>query len=174
MGSEMCIRDSVMTPDIRDAERLQGFEPGWTEPAMKVGRSSLRWSLVGNAVTVPVAEWLGTRLAEPRLYEKGRDRAIAGNGRWPKAARFDGDRRSRVEIGTFPVWRDRPSLTEFLRFDGKPLSARATRGFLSRTDRSTLRFVPGFLERLRRHLDYMECEGHPLDRYSEISAIAAE
>ncbi len=147
---------AVITPDIRDAERLQGFEFGWTEPASSVGRASLRWSLVGNAVSVPVAEWLGMRLAAPSLYQKSRDRELSNDSRWPKAARFDGRQRKKVDIGTFPVWRERSSLVEFLQFDGKLLSTRATRGFLSRTDRSTLRFVPGFLDRLRQHLDRME------------------
>jgi DNA (cytosine-5)-methyltransferase 1 len=146
---------SVITPDIRDAERLQGFPANWTKPAEEVGRASLRWSLIGNAVTAPVAEWLGSRLALPGAYETDRDRVFDG-GRWPKAARFDGDRRLRVEIGSFPVWRERLPLAEFLRYEGKPLSARATRGFLSRTERSTLRFVPGFLDRLRDHLARME------------------
>ncbi|QCI68998.1 DNA (cytosine-5-)-methyltransferase [Phreatobacter stygius] len=164
----------VVTPDIRDAERLQGFEAGWTEPATTVGRASLRWSLVGNAVTVPVAKWLGEQLANPGSYDAHRDRDLASDGRWPKAARFDGDRRRGVEIGKFPVWRERPALVEFLRFDGKPLSERATRGFLSRTDRSTLRFLPDFLERLRRHLDYMEGGGGLFAPSYELSAVAAE
>jgi DNA (cytosine-5)-methyltransferase 1 len=41
----------IITPDIRDAERLQGFSSGWTDPAEEVSRASLRWSLIGNAVT---------------------------------------------------------------------------------------------------------------------------
>jgi DNA (cytosine-5)-methyltransferase 1 len=32
------------------------------------------------------------------------------------------------------------------------LSARATAGFLSRIEKSSLRFVPGFKERVRAHL----------------------
>lgn len=143
----------AVTPDIRDAERLQGFDEDWTLPAERVARASIRWSLVGNAVTRPVAEWLGMRLMTPGVYDVDRDCAFPADGRWPKAARFDGAKRTRVEIGQFPVWRDRPGLADFLRYAGKPLSARATRGFLSRTDRGTLRFVPGFRERLRAHLD---------------------
>src|SRR5271170_1962062 len=146
----------VVTPDIRDAERLQGFAAGWTEPAGEVGRASLRWALVGNAVTVPVAKWLGERLAEPGFYEQDRDRELAEGARWPKAARFDGMRRRRVEIGAFPVWRQRAPLVDFLRYQGKGLSARATRGFLLRTERSSLRFPPGFLDALRRHAVFME------------------
>ncbi|MGF1658431.1 MAG: DNA cytosine methyltransferase [Rubrimonas sp.] len=69
---------SVIKPDIRDAERLQGFPEDWTAPAERVARPSARWALVGNAVTVPAAEWLGARIARPGRYEAGRDRAAFG------------------------------------------------------------------------------------------------
>jgi DNA (cytosine-5)-methyltransferase 1 len=146
----------VITPDIRDAERLQGFHADWTRPAEQVARASLRWSLVGNAVTTPVAAWLGRRLNEPGRYAADRDMAMAAQKRWPRAARFDGERRHAVQIGAFPIWRERPSLVTFLDYPGKPLSARATRGFLERTNRGSLRFVPGFQDRLRFHLAAME------------------
>jgi DNA (cytosine-5)-methyltransferase 1 len=146
----------VVTPDIRDAERLQGFAADWTAPAERVGRASMRWSLVGNAVTTPVAAWLGGRLCMPGRYERCRDQPIDTMKRWPTAARFDGDHRAAVRIGAVPVWRRRPALAQFLMFPGKPLSARATRGFLDRTTRGTLRFTPGFQDRLRAHLAMME------------------
>jgi DNA (cytosine-5)-methyltransferase 1 len=160
----------IITPDIRDAERLQGFYSNWTKPAQEVDRASLRWSLVGNAISVPVAKWLGSRLTRPGRYDHDRDHALADDRSWPKAARFDGSRRSRVEIGTFPVWRKRPPLTEFLKYPGRPLSARATRGFLGRTERSTLRFVPGFQDRLRTHLSFMEKNDTP----GQLLSFAAE
>jgi DNA (cytosine-5)-methyltransferase 1 len=47
-------------PDIRDAERLQGFPAGWTEAALTGhSKEGARWKLVGNAVSVPVSRWLG-------------------------------------------------------------------------------------------------------------------
>lgn len=156
----------VVTPDIRDAERFQGFPVDWTKPAEQVARASVRWSLVGNAVSVPVAQWLGERLAVPRKYDRQRDSALPANGRWPKAARFDGTFRHAVEINAYPLWKSRPALTDFLQFEGKPLSARATRGFLSRTERAKLRFAHGFQDRIRNHLYRME---NP-----EIFPIAAE
>lgn len=164
----------IVTPDIRDAERLQGFPVDWTAPASEVGRSSLRWSLVGNAVSVPVAEWLGHKLSTPGRFEHGRDRPLAENGRWPIAARFDGKIRHRVEIGKYPVWLERPALAEFLRFVGKPLSERATRGFLSRTERSSLRFVPGFLDRVRQHLQVINAHGADFLLHEPFSSVAAE
>lgn len=43
-----------------ECERLQGFPDGWTE-----GESdSTRYRMLGNAVCVPVAEWIGRRLYE--------------------------------------------------------------------------------------------------------------
>ena len=148
----------VVTPDIRDAERLQGFPEDWTSPAETVARASLRWSLVGNAVSVPVAAWLGERLATHGTYDDARDVALPSAGSWPKAARFDGERRSGVAINAYPVWQARANLVEFLRYPGKPLSARATRGFLSRTERAKLRFAEGFQDRLRDHLRRMDGE----------------
>lgn len=146
----------VITPDIRDAERLQGFPEDWTKTAVEVGRASLRWALIGNAVTVPVAEWLGNRLARPGAYDFDRDQSLEEASRWPRAARFDGEKRHAVSINSYPCWVDRKPLADFLRYPGNPLSVRATRGFLSRTERSTLRFAPGFKQRLRRHLASIE------------------
>lgn len=160
----------VITPDIRDAERFQGFPENWTKPAEQVGRASLRWSLVGNAVSVPVARWLGRRLATPASYETERDGDLPADGRWPKAARFDGRRRYAVSINAYPQWKARPTLTEFLRHDGKPLSARATRGFLSRTERAALRFADGFQDRLRGHLYRMEAHERASDTRLAIAA----
>jgi DNA (cytosine-5)-methyltransferase 1 len=150
----------VITPDIRDAERLQGFDPDWTLPAEGVGKPSLRWSLVGNAVTVPVAKWLGEKLAAPSIYEGGRELPMSEEGRMPRAARFDGTARFEVAIGSYPHWQHRLPLAEFLQYEGKVLSARATRGFLSRTERAKLRFADGFQDLLRTHLENVErCGG---------------
>ncbi len=146
----------VITPDIRDAERLQGFPEGWTEPAETVAKRSWRWSLVGNAVSVPVARWLGERLGAPGSYDVGRDRPLPLVAHWPRAARFDGRFRYAVAIGDHPTFAPRPPLSRFLRHPGEPLSARATAGFLARTTRSRLRFPEGFLEALGAHLARME------------------
>lgn len=151
---------SVITPDIRDAERLQGFHTDWTEPAESVAKSSIRWNLIGNAITVPVAAWLGSRLNNPAPYDTERDTDLGRSGRWPRAARFNGKRRSAVKISSYPHWVPRSSLSEFLLFPGKPLSARATNGFLSRAARAKLRFPVGFLELLSEHssgLNIGEC-----------------
>jgi DNA (cytosine-5)-methyltransferase 1 len=143
---------NVIKPDIRDAERLQGFEVDWTRPAERVGRPSLRWSLVGNSISVPVAEWLGRKLNAYGRYDAAHDRDLPFDGRWPNAARYDGARRRAVAVSTSPCWIEHPPLHEFLQFEGTPLSVKATAGFLRRADASPLRFVHGFKDALRAHL----------------------
>lgn len=162
----------IVTPDIRDAERFQGLPVNWTKPAEGVGRASLRWALVGNAVTKPVAAWIGRRLARPGEYDHARDSEILHSQPWPRAARFDGEVRRAVKISDFPVWRQRKPLQEFLRYEPALLSVRATSGFLSRIEKSSLRFVPGFKDRVRRHLKHVQA----LDRFlaSDKLLVAAE
>lgn len=142
----------VIKPDIRDAERLQGFDADWTAPAEAVGRASARWSLAGSAVSVPVAEWIGRCLSNPRAYERRRDLAFPHEGRLPRAARFDGSRRHAVDIGSDPLGIRPPHLVEFLKHEGALLSPRATSGFLNRTYSAKLRFAPGFIEAIEAHL----------------------
>ena len=143
----------IVKPDIRDAERLQGFPSGWTASAPE----RLRWSLVGNAVSVPVAAWLGKRLKKPGRHDPARDLVWPSKpGSFPKSARYDGKVRHAVEINGFPLWKKREPLHEFLKHEGTPLSIRATAGFLTRAEASSLRFVPGFLDAVRSHLNQMK------------------
>jgi DNA (cytosine-5)-methyltransferase 1 len=142
----------LIKPDIRDAERLQGFPENWTKSA----EMRARWSLVGNAVSVPVAEWLGHRIAGPGFYFGEKDTAWPKRHSWPRAAYYDGTKRTAVAIGAFPVWKKREPLHKFLKHEGTLLSPRATAGFLGRAEKSGLRFVPGFLDAVRKHLKRME------------------
>jgi DNA (cytosine-5)-methyltransferase 1 len=145
----------VVKPDIRDAERLQGFPENWTTPAQADGRASSRWALVGSAVSVPVARWIGSRLAWPGAYERTRDRPFPDTGTLPRAARFDGRRRLAVEIGPDPVGIRPPHLDTFLEHEGALLSVRATTGFLGRTAVAKLRFAPGFIHAVQAHLSFV-------------------
>ena len=142
---------SVITPDIRDAERLQGLDEDWTAPAAEIAKRGVRWRLVGNAVTVNVAEWLGERLAAPGDYDGDGDETLAPEAPWPAAAWYDGRRRAVSSVSKWPVRRKRDRLHDFLNHDGSPLSARASGGFLSRAAKSTLKFADGFLEAVKSH-----------------------
>lgn len=144
---------NIIKPDIRDAERLNGFELDWTLPAEAIARGSVRWRLVGNAVSVPVSRWIGSRLRVPGAYEKERDRGQIQAGNWPSAARSSEGERVAVDISPTPVWEARPSLHEFLKFPGTPLSAKAAGGFYRRARNSTLRFPEGFLAAIARHIE---------------------
>jgi DNA (cytosine-5)-methyltransferase 1 len=142
----------IVTIGLRDAERLQGFPADWTSPAETVGRRGMRWKLVGNAVSVPVAKWLGRRLAKPGRFQERAMMPLFPGMKWPSAAWNVGDGRFTTELSMWPVRKEPKLLHEFIA-ESDDLSPRATAGFLSRTQRSSLRFPPGFLDAVRRHLD---------------------
>lgn len=146
--------DFVGTPQIEDAERLQGFANGWTAPAVAEGglRASARWRLVGNAVCPPMASWIGSRLVAPGKHSRHRDIPLEGP-RWPKAAWGVGGERSAVRISEWPLGFTAPPLEAFLSSPLKPLSLRATRGFRSRAMESKeIAWAPEFIASLGIHI----------------------
>jgi DNA (cytosine-5)-methyltransferase 1 len=147
----------ITTPHLRDAERLQGFPADWTAPAdlLSARRRTDRWKLVGNAVSVPVARWVGERILTAERYDGSQDKVLAEGARWPRAAW--GSRRSRhvADVSMWPVAVERPHLHEFLEHKPKLLSARATAGFLSRTRRGTLRIPEDLICEAQAHLEAM-------------------
>ena len=152
----MAADHSLKTPGIEDAERLQGFPAGWTAPAVTDAgsRPGHRWKLVGNAVSVPVATWVGKRLQDPRDYDAGHDRLLDPGESWPGAA---WGAKGQIRVAEVSAWPERGRyrhLESFLRTP-KPLSARATEGFLRRAKASSLRFVDGFLDDVQDHLNRM-------------------
>jgi DNA (cytosine-5)-methyltransferase 1 len=144
----------VVVPGITDAERLQGFEAGWTEPALDPanGRLGVRWRLVGNAVSVPVARWVGNHLAEPADLVTRVETRLSSSSRWPIAAWGRGNESYKVEISSWPVSEPYQPLATFLR-DPAPLSARAADGFYRRLVKSSLRKPPALIEALEAHLN---------------------
>ena len=150
--------ESLVTPNLRDAERLQGFSADWTKPADTVDgrRRSDRWKLVGNAVSTPVAQWIGERLSTDEDYNRS-DAQLSGS-RWPGAAWGRAGTRRSVEVSKWPVAYPRPHLHEFLTFPSQPLSARATAGFLTRAARGRLRFPSGLIWAAEQHLKTMQSD----------------
>jgi DNA (cytosine-5)-methyltransferase 1 len=147
----------VGTPEIEDGERLQGFDSDWTAAALDVAvRPGIRWRLVGNAVCVPMAEWLGRRLKMPAQAVEVEELEVGTSARWPLAAWGANGSVFAVQCSPVPFACE-PDLRKFLSLPLRPLSVRAANGFLSRARRSTtLRFAPGFLEALDDHVQGCE------------------
>jgi DNA (cytosine-5)-methyltransferase 1 len=144
---------ALVLPDIRDAERLQGFPSDWTKPAETVTRRGVRWKLVGNAVSVPAAAWLGRRFRRPGRLLPFEVSGLKLGRTWPEAAWNVDGQRVRVHASEWPVRYAYQSLAGFLKFPTIPLSMKAAAGFLARTKRSTLNFPPHLIAALNVHLD---------------------
>lgn len=146
----------LLVPTIEEAEELQGFPRGWTDPAHRVNdRPGTRWKLVGNAVTVGVSTWIGHRLAEPgEPFLEGA--AIQAGERWPTAAFGANGKAWAVDVSMWPNHEPYRHLAEALDFAyATPVSGRGAGGFLSRAKRGSLRFADGFLDDVSDHVRYM-------------------
>lgn len=130
---------SVVCPDIRDAERFQGFPINWTQSAEQIARPSIRWRLVGNAVTVDVVSWIAQKIICPSHYFVLLDKELKNGSKWPTAAYSRNGKRYISNATQFPKYREEISLLNFLQFEGKPLSEKATNGFLNRLNSGTVK-----------------------------------
>ena len=144
---------SVGSPDIRDAERLQGFPENWTKTAEDIAKPSIRWKLVGNAVTVDVSTWIANKILNPEVYEFSNDAELGKNKKWPNACwGFDGKRYS-SSATVYPVDRDEISLSVFLKYPCKPLSYKAAMGFESRLNSGTVRCPVFFKNAIHQYVE---------------------
>lgn len=150
----------IVTPGIQDAERLQGFELGWTEPALEIPgvREGQRWKLVGNAVSTRMSEWVGSRLDTAAGESWADSTPLKPADRWPFAAWGDDTGTFAVDASVWPVREPYEHLEGYLQ-NTKLLSARAADGFLRRARSGSLRFVPGFLEDVEAHAARMSEKG---------------
>lgn len=136
---------SISMPDIRDIERLQGFEAGWTEPAGRAGHRNARYGLIGNSVSVPLAKWIGEQLRSCRPYDCTHDWKLPERAKWPEAAWGGAGVRFSSSASKWPVANQLPSLLNFLKYPGRSLSPRAAAGLLTRLQRSRTRVPEAFL-----------------------------
>ena len=144
----------VSVPDIRDAERLQGFPAGWTQPATKVSKQSSRWKLVGNAITVNSVSWIAHKIIAPQKYDGTKDKLLTG--KWPKAAWGQGGIRYTSRASLYPVDVNHPPLEEFLSFPRKRLSLKASLGFESRLLAGGLHAPQYFKDAIHNHIISLE------------------
>lgn len=141
------------TISIRDAERLQGFRSGWTDVPHgdRRLRPGPRWKMVGNAVSVPVARWLGDELARSSTNSVDRDSVpLTSLKAWPSAASGGAGTRRAVRISTHVAKRSHVPIGSFLLDSLQPMSAKALLGYVSRAESGTKTFPPGFLNALKR------------------------
>ncbi len=145
---------ALVTPLIEDAEALQGFPRGWTAHADTGGKNGPRWKLVGNAVTVGVAAWLGSRLRNPSDWIEVSE-LWAGQRSWPGAAYGEDGKVWRMGLSEFPEAHAYHHLTEVVDVDRAPsLSHRAAAGFWSRLQEGNLGRHPGFREAVSEFVAY--------------------
>lgn len=142
---------AIARPSIVAGERLQGFRAGWTFSATRLGD---RWRMVGNAVTVPVARWLGERIQHPGDPASVDRRSLPIGASWPSAASSVRGLREAWTISERPIGMRSPQgLAALLALYGaEPLTLRATSGFARRLKSSRLRAEPGFVDALEAHV----------------------
>jgi len=140
----------IQLPEIRDAERLQGFDEDWTIPtAMGNERHGRRrWRQVGNAVSVPAAQWIAQRIAAPGEFDESILVPMLNNGKWPMAACGSGGKRYAATVSEYPLPAPEIHLHKFLKYRGTAISPRAANGFFQRVRRTTLKLEDGFLSAL--------------------------
>jgi DNA (cytosine-5)-methyltransferase 1 len=143
----------IGTIDLRDAERLQGFRADYTLSAASIGngKAGTRWTLVGNAVCVPMSAWVGAQLTSPPSFSPTVFTPLEEGG-WPKAAWGHKGKTYSADVSMWPTRPKLPKLLEFLNYPLRPLSVKATEGFRRRALAGRLRYNPMFLSALSDHL----------------------
>lgn len=147
------------TPSVEDGERLQGFDPGWTNVEVdgRPVKLGTRWKMIGNAVSVPVSRWIGGQLSL-ESHEPLRDHvgigsidgsrplppaAFGGNGVW-----FAADASTHIEV---PI---HEPIMKFLNDPLQGLSTKALTGYLHRAKQTTRRIPERFLRDLTSQLEH--------------------
>ncbi|MFF2634393.1 DNA cytosine methyltransferase [Microbacterium sp. NPDC058021] len=145
----------LLKPTVEDAEAMQGFDRGWTAvDGLNARKNGPRWRLVGNAVTVGVAQWLAGRLADPGAVTHGYKPWAPADRGWPTAAwGGNGTVWSVPELSEFPINLAYQHLQDVVSIaDAEALSLRASTGFMNRLQRGNLGRHPGFREDVADHI----------------------
>lgn len=146
----------VGSPDIRDAERLQGFPEDWTKAAEEITKPSARWKLVGNAVTVDVVAWIAGKLFNPTTYDAINDKELDEGQKWSNAGWGCKGKRYMSASSLYPVGREEESLSTFLKYPCKELSYKAAKGFESRLNAGRVHCPQFFRDAIH---EYVETKG---------------
>ena len=143
----------VASPDIRDAERFQGFPSDWTKSAEEIAKASTRWKLVGNAVTVDTVAWIAKKITNPEKYDDSKDKELKEGERWKPSAWGCNGKRYISSASLYPQGREEVSLNKFLNFPCKPLSLRAAKGFEHRLSIGTVRCPQFFKDAIQKYVE---------------------
>lgn len=146
--------DFFGTPDIRDAESLQGLPYDWTETTDSCAGAKRgdRWKQVGNAVCANMSRWVGQQIIDAVPYEEELGKCTRSK-KWPKACWGNNGKKYAVDVSTWPLLSDTPKLADFLKYPCKPLSLKGASGFYKRAKRSTLINYPDdFIVSLERYI----------------------
>jgi len=142
----------VFTPDICDAESLQGFPADWTLPVIDIAKASFRWRLVGNAVTVDTVRWIAKKINRPKEYDATKDILFNCQSNWPKSAWNIGDGIYISNSSLYPQNTEK-SLTDYIIHEKHPLSLKATMGFLKRLEEGRMKHPQYFENAIVNHID---------------------
>ncbi|MCP2247677.1 DNA cytosine methyltransferase [Lentzea aerocolonigenes] len=153
-----------VVPTVEDAEALQGFDRGWTAPAVDDDRrNGPRWKLVGNAVTVGVAKWVAERIHNPGDFDESRFTQNTAKRRWSSAGWGEGDQAWSVKISEFPRQETYKHLLDEIDVDMcTPLSHRAASGFWSRLQTTNLGRHPGFRDDMAAYVELTRTKAQPV------------
>lgn len=143
-GKEPLVR---LTPHA--GEVLQGFPRGWTDGSESaLRRTRERWRLIGNAIPVPIAQWVARGIINPR------DICVDSQlqqGKWTAAGQGGpGLPTLATKASQFPLEsRARPILSFIEDGDLEPMTPRAANGFYTRYKRGSLKLDSDFLTDVR-------------------------
>ena len=139
----------VLTPSLRVCEALQGFPQGWTDVPSTTSERNPAWRLVGNAVSIPIAQWVAERIKTPGAVLDYSVSKFQPGDRWPQAAWNVGYGRMGVDANDKPLGMPSPSISAFRDDSWSRLSNRALDGFIRRAEQGGLRMPEHFLDTLR-------------------------
>ena len=139
----------VLTPSLEACERLQGFESGWTDVPGVAIKKGARWRMLGNAVSVPVAQWVAERIQNPGEVADFGENSFTNCHRWPDAAWNVEGKRIGVNATDRPLSVPSASIADFRDPTWSRLSDRALDGFIGRAEAGGLRMPDGFLNAIR-------------------------
>ncbi|WP_225222154.1 DNA cytosine methyltransferase [Microbacterium gallinarum] len=149
----------LVKPSVEDAEEMQGFDRGWTDvDHLSPRRNGPRWKLIGNAVTVGVSRWVGSRLNDPGEPVTDFRPWTPGSGSWPTAAAGQKGMIAVPEsLSEFPMHADYSHLGDIIDTqNADALSLRGAKGFWSRLQRGNLGQYPGFRAAVQEHINDLE------------------